>query len=314
MVKRKSVISITKSAHPKWKYFKENYLNMVYMIPVIIGILGFTITPMVTSFIYSICEMDLFDPKGTLGDPSFQYYIHAFTDGFETMGKSYLITFRYALVVTPISFVGSYIIALILNQKLKGVSTFRILFYLPCLIPALASSLLWNGITKDAGYFNQILQAMGLPKYTFYSEEATVFPTMILLSGWGFSGNMIMWLAQFKNIPNDLYEEAELAGAGYFRKLFKITIPMSTSMVFYLLIMNIIGTLQNFGYYPQYCDNGRLSELRFVGIHIYETAYVNFNISYACALSWILFAVIGVLTLIVFKTSKKWVYYAEDNA
>mgnify|MGYP003293718486 CR=1 FL=1 len=294
--------------------FKRDYLNLLYMLPVIIGILGFTLAPMIMALIYSFCTMDLLDPQFTLGAPSFQYYSYAFSEGFSEMGKAYLITFRQTILVSGIGFVGSYILALILNQKIRGMGAFKIIYYLPCLIPGLAGSLLWTGLTKETGLFNQILLSIGLPKYGFYSRNETILPTMILLSGWGFSGNMIMWLAQFKNIPNELYEEANLSGAGRFRKLFKITIPMSTSMIFYLLIMNIIGSLQSFGYYTQFVDSGKtLDELKFVGILIYETAYTHYNISYACALSWILFGVIGILTIIIFTTSKKWVYYAEDN-
>ena len=125
---------------------------------------------------------------------------------------------------------------------------------------------------------------------------------------------MIMWLAQFKNIPNDLYEEAKLSGAGYFTQLFRITIPLSTSMIFYNLIMSIIGNLQSFSSYATYLQFGRPRDLLFVGLLIYETAYTGeYDISLACAYSWILFLVIGALTFLVLKTSKKWVYYAEDN-
>lgn len=303
-------IKVTKSRKAE---FKKNYLCLIYMIPVLVGILIFTILPMAVSLIYSVCEMDLLDPTATLGAPSFQFFAKAFTSDWDTVKQSYYVTFRQAIVLGAISFVGSYILALILNQKLKGVKTFRILYYLPCLIPALASSLLWNGITKETGYFNLIITSLGFKPFTFYRDNKTVFLTQLLLSGWGFSGNMIMWLAQFKNIPNDLYEDAKLAGAGYFKTLFNVTIPMSTSMIFYLMIMNIIGSLQAFGSYATYVDNGKLSESLFVGIHIYETAYVSYDISYACALSWILFAVIGIMTFFVFKFSNNWVYYAEEN-
>ena len=178
----------------------------------------------------------------------------------------------------------------------------------------IASTLLWNGITRETGYFNLILTKLGFEPYTFYSSNDTVFITQIALCGWGFSGGMIMWLAQFKNIPNDLYEEARLSGAGYFKQLFRITIPLSTSMIFYNLIMSIIGNLQSFSSYATYLQFGRPADLRFVGLLIYETAYTGtYDISLACAYSWVLFLVIGALTFIVLKTSKQWVYYAEDN-
>lgn len=313
MKKVDPILKLDKKNHKK-KYFKDNYLNLVYMIPVLSGIFIFTFIPMGVSLYYSFTRINLLSPVQEIGNFTLDNYKIAFGSNFKMMFHSYFITFRFTLIVGGISLVGSYIVALILNQKIKGMKTFRILFYTPCLIPAIAGTLLWNGITRETGYFNLILTTLGFEPYTFYSDNSTVFLTQIILSGFGFSGGMIMWLAQFKNIPNDLYEEAKLSGAGYFKTLFKITIPLSTSMIFYNLIMSIIGNLQSFSSYATYLQYGRPDDLRFVGLMIYETAYTGkYDISLASAYSWILFLVIGVLTLLVLKTSKQWVYYAEDN-
>ena len=301
------------SKQTRRKKFRDNYLNILYMIPVLLGIFVFTLLPMGVSLFYSFQDINLLSPITNYSAPNFNQYIRAFTSDWGKMSHSYYITFRYSIIIGGINFIGSYIVALILNQKLKGMKTFRILYYTPCLIPAIASSLLWNGITRETGYFNLILVKMGLEPYTFYSSNSTVFLTQLILSGWSFSGGMIMWLAQFKNIPNDLYEEAKLSGAGYFQQLRHVTIPLSTSMIFYNLIMTIIGSLQSFTAYTTYLQYNRPSDLRFVGLLIYETAYVDYDISYASALSWILFVVIGILTAVVLKTSNQWVYYAEEN-
>ena len=311
MKKVNSIIALNKVSRRK-KYFRDNYFNLVYMIPVLAGIFVFTFLPMGVSLFYSFTKVDLLSPvqeyKFTL-----ENYQFAFGSGFKEMFHSYFITFRFTIIAGGISFVGSYIVALILNQKLKGIKTFRIIYYLPCLIPGIASSLLWNGLTRETGYFNLILTQMGFEPFTFYSDNKTVFLTQILLSGWGFTGGMIMWLAQFKNIPNDLYEEAKLSGAGYFKQLHHVTIPLSTSMIFYNMIMSIIGNLQSFSSYAAYLQFNRPRDLRFVGLLIYETAYKSYDISLACAYSWILFLVIGGLTFLVLKSSKTWVYYAEEN-
>ena len=309
VIKRKSIDLST-----KFYRFKKNYLNSLYMLPVILGIIIFTIIPMGLALVYSFCEMDLLDPYWELSSPSFEFYKIAFTSRFDEMSKAYFVTFRQVLVVNVISLIGSYVIALILNQKIKGMGAFKIIYYLPCLLPGLASSLLWTGLTSETGFFNQVLITLGFNPYTWYYSNDTAFKTILILSGFGFSGNMIMWLAQLKNIPNDLYEEAKLSGASKIKQLFNITIPMSTSMVFYLIIMSIIGTLQSLSYYTQFIESEKtVTELKYVGTLIYEVAYVEYKISYACALSWILFAVIGVFTILVFTTSRKWVYYAEDN-
>lgn len=313
MNKVDSILAVNK-INRRRKNFKDNYFNLVYMIPVLTGIFIFTFLPMGISLYYSFTRVDLLSPTMDYGPFTLDNYKFALVDNFQPVFHSYFITFRYTLIVGGIGLIGSYIIALFLNQKLKGMKTFRILYYLPCLIPAIASTLLWNGITRETGYFNLILTKLGLEPYPFYSNNDTVFATQILLSGFGFSGGMIMWLAQFKNIPNDLYEEAKLSGAGYFRQLIHITIPLSTSMIFYNLIMSIISNLQSFGTYATYLQYGRPADLRFVGLLIYESAYTGkYDISLACAYSWILFVVIGILTFIVLKSSKTWVYYAEEN-
>ena len=313
MKKKNSILTARKLSSRK-KYFKDNYFNLLYMIPVLAGIFIFTFLPMGVSLYYSFVRVDLLSPNMDYGSFTLSNYKFALVDNFSNVFHSYYITFRYTIVCGGISFIGSYIVALLLNQKIKGMKTFRILFYLPCLIPAIASTLLWNGITRETGYFNLVLTKLGFDPFTFYTDNKTVFLTQILLSGWGFSGGMIMWLAQFKNIPNDLYEEARLSGAGYFKQLFHITIPLSTSMIFYNMIMSIIANLQSFASYATYLEYGRPNDLRFVGLMIYETAYTNqYDISLASAYSWILFLVIGGLTFLVLKSSHNWVYYAEDN-
>jgi multiple sugar transport system permease protein len=224
---------------------------------------------------------------------------------------SLFVTFRYTVVSLAVSILGSYCIALFLNQKTKGIQAFRIIYYLPNLIPGVAGTLLWKDITAvDGGYINIILESVGLQPYTFYNDASSVLPTMLIIGVFGWGGSCIMWLAQMQNVPKEMYESAELNGANYFQKTFKITIPMTTAMLFYSLVMSTIGGIQAFGnVYPLKPVAGR--EVDFIVVQIYENAYVFGEMSYACALSWFLFVIIGVLTAFIFKTSK-WVYYGEE--
>ena len=290
----------------------KDYGNIIYCIPVILGILIFTLIPMVYSLIYAFCDYNFYYADNQFTNFGIQQFQKLFGTDFQKTIHSFYITFRYAIATIAIGMVGSYAVALFLNQKTKGVAGFRIVYYLPCLIPAVASSLLWKNITDTYGLFNNYLMNIGLKPYTFYTKGETVFPTILMLGVWGWPGSMIMWLAQMKNVPNEMYESAELDGAGYFTKTFKITIPMTTSMIFYQLIMSVINALQVFaGFYP--LMNGQNeSELDFIVVRIYKAAFVNYQISYAAALSWVLFVVIGLLTAGIFKTSK-WVYYGEES-
>lgn len=299
--------------------FKKDYGGLVYVLPTVLGILLFTLVPMIVSLNYSFHEINANNRENPVGAFTLANYARIFTKSWEVKGdwisvsQSLFVTFRYAIVTVVVNMVGSYILALFLNKQLKGIGAFRVLYYLPCLIPAVAGTLLWANITDiNSGYINLILSQIGLPKYTFYEEASTVFPTILMMGVFGWGGNMIMWLAQMKNIPRVYYEAADIDGANKFRQLFSITIPMTTSMVFYLLITSIINALQVFGsYYPLINGNNR-SELNFFVIKIYNTAYVNHDWAYACALSWLLFVIIGLLTAIIFKTSK-WVYYGDEN-
>lgn len=305
-----------------FKQFKKDYGGIVWCIPVLLGIVIFTLFPMGTSLVWSLGEYR--QVSSTLsGQRQYTWlglanYIEAFTDDWGRVFGSFKATFAYAFVTIPVGMVGSYALALFMNQKLKGITAFRVLYYLPCIVPAVAGTLMWNAVTDvDYGYINAILvNLFGAEPYTFYSAAETVYPTIVMLSVFGWGGNMIMWLAQMKNVPVEMYESADLDGASYFRKVISITIPMTTSMILYQLIMSIIGTLQTFsGYYPIYSNPANTAareKLNFIGIYIYEEAFVGKEFSYGCTLSWLLFIVIGALTATVFKTSK-WVYYGEEQ-
>ena len=305
-----------------FKQFRKDYGGIVWCLPVLLGIVIFTLFPMGTSLYWSLGEYR--QVSSTLRSQSpytfkgLANYIEAFTNDWWRVFGSFKATFIYALVTIPTGMVGSYALALFLNQKTKGISTFRVLYYLPCIVPAVAGTLMWDAVTDvDQGYINAILiNVFGADPFPFYSAANTVYPTILMLSVFGWGGNMIMWLAQMKNVPTEMYESADLDGASYFRKVFSITIPMTTSMILYQLIMSIIGSLQTFSaYYPIYtnpANSAAQEQLNFIGIYIYQEAFVGKDFSYGCTLSWLLFAVIALLTACIFKTSK-WVYYGEEQ-
>ena len=312
----KSTLSKRVDTRPLWKRIWVEYGGIIWMLPVLAGVVLFTIWPMATSLQYAFHEYDpyAFDQSEQLLDFTFENFTRIFTTDLQPVMSSLYRTFRYAVLSVVIGLVGSYILALILNQKTNGIKVFRVIYYLPVLLPAVASTLLWKDITRvNGGYLNLILEAIGLPPYTFYSETKTVLPTLLFMGLFGMGGSAIMWLSQMKNVPAEMYESADLDGANYFQKLFFITIPMTTSMLFYMLIMSSIGGLQTFGNVYALRGTGIANEeIEFIVVKIYLNAFgERANMSYACALSWFLFVVIGILTAFVFKTSK-WVYYGEE--
>lgn len=302
----------------KRKKITLSYLSgYLYVAPVLIGILVFTLIPIIISLVQSFSYYNPAEFRATT-EFSTHYYKLMFTEDRTAVFRSLFITLRYAVIMVPLSLAGSFFVAVLLSyvKNKTANSVLTVLLYLPALIPGVAGSLLWANITSTEswGYINQILQLLGFDKYPFFADVATVFPTIILLSlnGWGTAS--IMWTAQMKNIPKETYEAAQIDGAGRFQQLVKITIPLCTPMLFYLLITNIIGALQIFGnYYAMLTEYPQSStQLNFFVVKIYREIYYGYGTSYACALSWLLFLIIAVLTMLVFKNSS-WVYYSEDK-
>lgn len=296
-----------------WKQFKRDYGAYVYLIPVLAGIFIFTFLPMVVSLVYSLHDYYPLRMENQLVNFGLQNYKKIFTINWKDVSRSLFITFRYAILSVGLNLVGSYLLALFLNNKLRAAKVFRIVYLLPGLIPAIAGTLLWKDITRvNSGYINLILEAMGLPAYTFYEAAETVLPTILITSIVGWGGSTIMWLAQMQNVPESLYESAKIDGANYWQRTLKITVPMTTPMIFYQLITSIIAALQVFGNFYALRNGIADPEIDFIVIKIYDAAFGGGGgFGYACALSWVLFVVIGLITLFVFKTNK-WVYYGEE--
>lgn len=216
----------------------------------------------------------------------------------------------------PLGLVLGYIVALLANMKVKGSYFFRVLFFLPCMIPSVSSGVLWRDILDpDFGLMTQIFRSLGMNP-TFFTSASTAMATLIWTGTWGVGGGMVLWLAAFKNIPSTLYESAQLDGANALQRVFYITIPMSTSMIFYNLVTGVIGSLQvstTLIMAGSTGGKGPDNSLYFVAVKIYTDAFKRGGLmGYACAFGWVLFAIIGILTFINFKTSK-WVQYGEEN-
>ena len=295
---------------------RKNVEGYLYIMPVLLGILIFTALPVLYAFISSFFEtarkpFSLTDWGTFVG---FQNYIQSFTrpSYWERFSASVKVTFVYAIINIPLTLVLSFALALLLNQKLKGMRFFRVLYYLPVLIPTVCSGLLWNKITDvETGFINNFLVNIGLPKLSWFSKAETCMPSLIFVNLFTLGSNMILWLAQLKNVPLPLYESARLDGAGKLRQLFAITIPICTPMILYNVIMSIIGVLQTYAQVITLTGGaGKDLSLLFYVMNIYD--YQQSQFGYACALSFILFLIIGLLTMITMKTSK-WVYYSEEG-
>lgn len=288
---------------------KKEYIGWAYASPCILGFLIFTIFPLITSLVISFSEYDFFNPIKFVG---LDQYEKMFTIGWPEIVDSAKTTFVYAFFSTVIGISTGFVFALFCNSKYKGMAVFRVFYYLPSVIPFIASGLLSRDIfSPDMGVMNTIFTKLGLPQSQFYSGEDSALPTMILSMFLSFGGSMVMWLAYLKRIPTELYESAQLDGAGKVRSTFAITIPMTTPMFFYSLVINTVGSLQVFqsAYVLSSGGVGKRGGLNFIVGYIYNYAFKSYNFGYAAAVSWLLFAFIGGLTFLIFKTDKYWVNY-----
>lgn len=292
---------------------KEEITGFLFAMPVILGLLIFTFLPAIQGFIYAFFNFDGFNMGEFVGFGNFVRFFAKDRDTVYIFRNSFL----YAIINVPLSLVLGYLVALLVNTQMKGIKVFRTLFYLPCVIPGVASALLWQDLFAANGIINQILTNFGLPAATFFSEAKSSMATYIWTTTWGVGGSMVLWLASFKNIPSTLYEAAILDGANWAKKLWYITIPMSTAMIFYNLVTGIIGALQLFNtYIVASGTNGKGEEnsLYVFAVKIYNTAFVGTNpqVGYAAAIGIVLFVIIMILTAITFKTNK-WVHYSEGD-
>lgn len=293
--------------------FSKSWQGWLFISPVMLGIAIFTFLPMAESLYFSFFRRyNVITPPEGFG--LFNYKLMFLQDDFWQAMK---VTGIYTVITIPLYMVLSFLLALLLNSKIRGVGIYRMLIYLPVIIPVTVSGILWRNFTDaDFGLANEILTGLGLGRYPFFESAATSMPSLIIMGLWNLGGGMVLWLSSLKNVPGNLYEAADIDGANGITKLFKITIPMCTPMIFYNLIMNIIGSLQTFGTVVTLTGGGGGEEnsMLFFLMKIYNDA---FNISgktmgLACAESWVLFLIIALLTALVFKTSR-WVFYGEEG-
>ena len=289
---------------------RKDYLGILFVLPVILGLAIFTFVPMFKSLYDSFHDIDIFGKASNFG---FQNYKKMFTSNKIEFYESLWATIKYTIIAIPVTMVLSFSLAFLLNRELKGIKLARVLCYAPVVIPTVVNGALWRTITtSEIGYLNLVFKAVGLPNYTFFETNETAFQSFILVGLFGIGSGMILWLSQLKNIPKTLYESADLEGANGLQKLLCITIPMCTPTIFYTLITSIIGTFQVFDLAYMFTNPLNQKTLNFFVLYIYQQAFGRFGqMGYASALSWILFLIIAALSALVFKTSK-WVYYGED--
>ena len=280
------------------KKFTRKYEGYLFILPWIIGIIIFFLWPIGYAIYISFTKWTI------IGKPVWV--------GLSNYNKILSVTVKFALFAIPLGIFASFTIAFILNSEIKGLSFYRTIYYLPAVVSGVAVALLWRWVLDpEYGLINSFLNIFGIHGPGWLSDPAWVMPSYILVALWGAGGGMITYLVGLKDIPRSLYESAEIDGAGFFTKLFRITIPLMSPIFFYNLVMGIIGAFRKFT--DAYILGGAGNQGKFYLVYLYENAFKYFKMGYATALAWILFIIIFLLTLLVFKSSELWVYYESNE-
>ncbi|GAA3098189.1 multiple sugar transport system permease protein [Kribbella aluminosa] len=276
--------------------------------PWIIGFVVFLLGPMIASIYISLTDWDSFTPPKWVG---LQNYTRLLTDD-PVFWKALWNTFYYAAISVPLGLVIGLWLANLLNKQVRARKLFRTLIYLPTLVPLVATAMIFKMVLAPSGPLNDALGLFGIPGPSWLLEAAWVKPALILLSVWGAGGATVLLLAAMKGIPRELYEAAEVDGASPIRQFWSITVPQLTPIIFFNLIMGLIGAFQVFSQVYILTKGGPNNASQTMVPLLFDQAFSFYKMGYASAVSWLLFLVILVFTLLAFRTARRWVFYETE--
>ena len=292
------------------RHIIEGYL---FLTPWLLGYLLFTAGPVVVSLGLSFTSYNLISPPTFIG---FGNFTEAFTKD-QQFWPSLIRTFNYAGISVPLGIIGSLALALLLNMQVKGTTIFRTLFFMPSLVPIVASTVLWAWLLQpDWGLVNlAIFEMTGQPGPRWFQSPDWAMTGLISLALWTSIGGtrMIIFLAGLQGVPQELYDAASIDGAGLWDRFWNVTLPLITPTVFFNLVLGVIGALQVFTAAFVATGGGPAYATWFYALHIYKQAFSYYSMGYASALAWVFLIVILALTWIQFVASRRWVYYAAEN-
>ena len=286
---------------------KRAIIGYIFIGPFVLGFLFWFMTPVVFSAWLSTHEWNLITPPSFVGLANFA---HMFRDSL--LVQSIKVTAIYSFVSVPVGLVLGFLLALLMNTKVRGIRVFRTIYYLPSIVPAVANAVLWAWIfNSEFGLLNAVLRAVGLPKIAWLVDKNFALPALIIMGFSAVGGGMVIYLAGLQGIPEVYYEAAEIDGAGRWSQLWNVTIPLMGPVLFFNLIMGIIGSFQVFTAGYLMTDGGPQNSTMFYVLYLYRVGFRNLEMGYAAALGWLLFFIILALTLLVFRYIGRNVYYEE---
>ncbi len=310
-----------------WQDFSR---GIAFISPWIVGVLAFTLLPVALSLYYSFCDYSLLQSPLWVGTENYRELMRD-DDFWRTLRN----TGYYAMVALPAGLMVSVGLALLLNQNIRGQSVYRTIIFLPSLVPVVASSMLWMWIfNAKLGLLNHVLSFCGIEGQIQFSwlnhllglqggdmiqpltmpppwldDARTAMPALIMMSIWGVGNAVVIYLAGLQDVPRELYEAADIDGANGWQRLRNVTLPMISPVIFFNLVMGIIGSLQTFATAYIMTGGGPAKATYFYTMYLYDNAFSYLRMGYASAMAWIQLLIVLVLTAVAFWSSKRWVHY-----
>ena len=315
-----SFSSTLRSASARRRALRRNIEGYLFVSPVILGLLFWTLGPAISALYLSLTRYDLLSPPVFRGLRNYQRLLQD-----PLFWQSARVTLTYTAIALPLSLAGGLALALLLNQKLRGIALFRTAFYVPSIVPIVASTVLWLWLLDPQfGLVNAGLAALRLPQGLWFSDPSTALPSLVLIGLWGVGGGMVVYLAGLQGISEQYYEAAKIDGAGPLSQFRHVTLPLLSPTLFYQLVLGIITSLQYFtqafiaGAASASSGTGAtigapLNSTLFITLYIYQAAFSWTQMGYAAAMAWVLFIAILLLTLLVFGTARLWVFYGSEE-
>lgn len=300
---------------------KETRWGLFFLSPWMLGFLLFYFLPMIASFIFSLLRFNPAVPDETVYI-GFANWVRAIITDKEVL-LSFTRTIHFAAISLPIGLGFALFLAILLNsERVIGKTLYRTLFYMPSMIPLVATVLIWNGVLNEhTGWINVVIErltgitAVGMQGIRWLADPQLVYFAYTMFGLWGVGNAMIIFLASLQGVPTELYEASEIDGANWFQQLFRITIPLITPVIFYQLVLGVIGSLQYF-LAPFVLTGGSgfpEGKTRFYMVYFYKQSFSFLNMGYGATLAWLMFIVALILTIILFGTAKYWVHYAAEE-
>lgn len=290
--------------------YKHNLAGYLFLTPWLIGFFGLTLGPMVASLYLSFTDFDLFDAPRWIGLANYRdMFLHD-----SRFAQALRVTVKYVILSVPLKLVMALAVALLLNRGVRFLGLYRAVYYLPSLLGgSVAIAIMWREIFGKDGVVNRILGVIGIHGPSWVSNPDYSLYTLVILAAWQFGSPMVIFLAGLRQIPQDLYDASAVDGAGPVSQFFRITVPLLTPIIFFNLLMQMIGTFQAFtsAFIISGGSGGPADSTLFYTLYLYEQGFTEFQMGYASAMAWVLLAIIAATTALAFASARFWVHYGD---